>query len=74
MPRPKSTVRRTAICVRLPEDLVLRCDLLLADSYGRVKYGSRQRLFEALLRQWVETEMAQLSAKQRKEVEDAERA
>ena len=49
-------MKKTLIAVRIPEDLNAAVNLLLADELGRVRYGSKSRLVEALLRQWVESQ------------------
>lgn len=52
------TKKRVPVCIRLPEDLAFKVDMLLLDARGRVKYGAKQRLIERLLREWVERELA----------------
>ena len=53
MSKPKSNIQRTAINVRLPTDLVARMTIRLSDARGRTRHGAVQRLFEALLREYL---------------------
>jgi len=55
MKKPK----RIAICIRLPIDVATKLDLLLQDELGRVRYGSKQRLIERLVREWIAAQRMQ---------------
>ena len=57
----KRPALRIPITVRLPEDLVLKCDLLLMNDNGRTEYGTRQRLIEHLLQEWANTQISELT-------------
>lgn len=54
MPKPKSHEDQTQWSFLLPTELTAKVDLLLLDPMtGRVKYGSRKKLVEKLLREWL---------------------
>lgn len=59
MPRPKRTDRPREVMINLPESLLTRLDLYFFDpKTGKPKYGSRSRLIERLLREWLDRQEA----------------
>lgn len=60
MPRPKKLIKMKPRTVQLPEELDRKIELLLMDpATGRAKFGAWSELVEALLTEWLNTQIKQ---------------